>query len=420
MVTTHDTRRTAPPRLAVIGGGPVGLALALLARQRCPAWSISVFDARDAAKDVAGDPRTLALSLGSVQMLERLRVWPGAQAAPIRQVHVSQAPPTLSTPFGEPAVHIRAAELGVPMLGAVLSYGTLLAPLQRAFVDACATQQGALGTLDAGLHARFATAVAAVRTEAEGVLVTPAGAVGERFDLAVIAEGGVFAAQSRKAVRHDYKQTAWVGTLTLEGAVPGLAMERFTRDGPLALLPLPALPGADPNTSRAALVWCVDSADDPVAPLADAQRLAVLATRLPAEVGTPVAISPLKSFALGLNAEASLVDGRVVRIGNAAQTLHPVAGQGLNLGLRDAFLLVDRLSECVQATDAGVSRALSGLAFARAPDRWSVIGTTDFLARSFTWHAPGLAAARGLGLAALQAFPPFKRAFARQMMFGWR
>jgi 2-octaprenyl-6-methoxyphenol hydroxylase len=422
MVTTHDTRRTAPPRLAVIGGGPVGLALALLARQRCPAWSISVFDTRDAAHDITGDPRTLALSLGSVQMLERLRVWPGDRAAPIRQVHVSQAPPTLATPLGEPVVHIRADELGVPMLGAVLSYGTLLAPLQQGFLDACATRTGALGTLEAGLHARFGTAVADVRTDdtGDGVLVTPQGGVGERFDLAVIAEGGVFAEQSRKAVTHDYHQTAWVGTVTLAGALPGLAMERFTRDGPLALLPLPALPGADPATSRAALVWCVDSTDDPVAPLADAQRLAVLATRLPDAVGTPVAISPLKSFALGLNAEASLVHGRVVRIGNAAQTLHPVAGQGLNLGLRDAFLLVDRLAECANASDAGIARALRGLAFARAPDRWSVIGATDFLARSFTWHAPGLAAARGLGLAALQAFPPFKRAFARQMMFGWR
>ena len=420
MVTTHDTQRSVPPRLAVIGGGPVGLSLALLARQRCPGWSISVFDARDAHKDVAGDPRTLALSLGSVQMLERLHAWPAAQAAPIRQVHVSQAPPTLSTPFGEPVVHIRADELGVPMLGAVLGYGTLLAPLQQVFFDACATREGALGTLDAGLHARFGTPVADVATDGDGVLVTPEGSVGERFDLAVIAEGGVFAEQSRKAVTHDYGQTAWVGTVTLQGATPGLAMERFTRDGPLALLPLPALPGDDPKTSRAALVWCVDSADDPVAPLDDAQRLAVLATRLPTEVGTPVGISPLKSFALGLNAEASLVAGRVVRIGNAAQTLHPVAGQGLNLGLRDAFLLVDRLAEGARSTDAGISRALSGLAFARAPDRWSVIGATDFLARSFTWHAPGLAAARGLGLAALQAIPPFKRAFARQMMFGWR
>ncbi|HEX7688832.1 MAG TPA: 2-octaprenyl-6-methoxyphenyl hydroxylase, partial [Burkholderiaceae bacterium] len=76
MVTTHDTHRTAAPRLAVIGGGPVGLALALLARERLPAWSVSVFDTRPADRDVSGDPRTLALSLGSVQLLERLRAWP--------------------------------------------------------------------------------------------------------------------------------------------------------------------------------------------------------------------------------------------------------------------------------------------------------------------------------------------------------
>jgi 2-octaprenyl-6-methoxyphenol hydroxylase len=415
MVTTHDTRKTTPPRLAVIGGGPVGLALALLARQRCPHWSVSVFDQRDAAKDVGGDPRTLALSLGSVQLLERLHAWPGAQAATIREVHVSQAPPTLATPFGEPVVRMQADELGVPMLGAVLSYGALVAPLQQAFLDACVPAGEA-----AGLHARFGTAVAAVKNAGDGVAVTPQDGAPEAFDLAVIAEGGVFAEQSRKAVAHDYHQTAWVGTVTLEGAVPGLAVERFTRDGPLALLPLPAAPGADARTSRAALVWCVPTGDDPIAPLTDAQRLAVLAHRLPEVAGRAVAISALKSFALGLNAEASLVDGHVVRIGNAAQTLHPVAGQGLNLGLRDAWLLVDRLAENLMASDAGIARALRGLAFARAPDRWSVIGATDFLARSFTWHAPGLAAARGLGLAALQAVPPLKRAFARQMMFGWR
>jgi 2-octaprenyl-6-methoxyphenol hydroxylase len=419
MVTTHDSQRSTPPRLAVIGGGPVGLALALLVRARCPQWSVSVFDARDAAKDVSGDPRTLALSLGSVQLLERLSAWPAKQAAPIRQVHVSQAPPTLSTPFGEPVVRMMAEELGVPMLGAVLSYGALVAPLQAAFLAACVpSSPGA-----SGLHARFGTAVEKVETAADGVSVTvsPHGGEAETFDLAVIAEGGVFAEQARKSLTHDYRQTAWVGTVTLEGAAPGLAVERFTRDGPLALLPLPPLaPGADTGTSRAALVWCVESGNDPVAPLTDAQRIAVLSHRLPEVAGRIVGISPLKSFALGLNAEGSIVHGRIARIGNAAQTLHPVAGQGLNLGLRDAFVLVDRLARFAGSSDGGVARALRGLEFTRAPDRWSIIGTTDFLARSFTWHAPGLAAARGLGLAALQAVPPLKRALARQMMFGWR
>jgi 2-octaprenyl-6-methoxyphenol hydroxylase len=104
-----------------------------------------------------------------------------------------------------------------------------------------------------------------------------------------------------------------------------------------------------------------------------------------------------------------------VRIGNAAQTLHPVAGQGLNLGLRDAYALVDALQR-----HSDVDAALARVAFSRAPDRWSLIAATDFLARSFTWRLPGAAALRSLGLAALQAVPPAKAALARQMMFGWR
>jgi len=107
--------------------------------------------------------------------------------------------------------------------------------------------------------------------------------------------------------------------------------------------------------------------------------------------------------------------GRVVRIGNAAQTLHPVAGQGLNLGLRDAHVLV---RELVRSND--VDQALRRLDRKRAPDRWSTIAATDFLARSFTWEWPGASGARGLGLAALQTLSPLKSALTRQMMFGRR
>ena len=201
-----------------------------------------------------------------------------------------------------------------------------------------------------------------------------------------------------------------MGTVTLEGAVRGMAFERFTRHGPAALLPLP--PGAD-SQARAALVWCVGSADDPVRGLNDAQRLAVLNTLFPPEAGRLVALAPLKAFPLGLNAERTLVDARTVRIGNAAQTLHPVAGQGLNLGLRDAQALVAALRWA-----GDLDEALRRVEWARAPDRWTMIVATDFLARSFTWQLPGAASARGLGLAALQALPPVKHWLARRMMFG--
>jgi len=198
-----------------------------------------------------------------------------------------------------------------------------------------------------------------------------------------------------------------------------LAVECFTRQGPAALLPLPR--GAD-GAQRASLVWCVPHDDDPVRELDDRQRMAVLDSVFDPRVGRIAAISALKCFPLGLAAQRSLVRGRQVRIGNAAQTLHPVAGQGLNLGLRDAFALAAALRD---ASDAGhavpqLDAALSRVAWQRALDRWAMIAATDFLARSFTWQAPGIATLRGAGMALLDRLPPLKNALARRMMFGSR
>ncbi|WP_284618087.1 FAD-dependent monooxygenase [Aquabacterium humicola] len=406
--------------IAVIGAGPVGLALALHAARTLPTSRISVFDARPVDKDVSADPRTLALSLGSVQLLQRLQAWPAADAQPILEVHVSQAPPTLAFAGGlqrlglgdaEATVRIRAEDEAVPLLGAVLGYGQLVAPLQRAWLEVAAQAPERLFT-------RFGTPVTALQPKDGGVEIDAG--IAERFDLAVIAEGGVFSAEPpgttiaprpRGPLRHDYRQTAWVGTVAVDGGMAGRAFERFTRHGPVALLPLKP----DGAQALAALVWCVPSDDDPVRELDDAQRLVVLQSLLPEAAGRVLSIGALKPFPLGLNAERTLVDGATVRIGNAAQTLHPVAGQGLNLGLRDAFELVLALRDA-----SSVAGALRRVEWSRAPDRWAAIAATDFLARSFTWRWPGLPAARGLGLAALQALPPLKSALARQMMFGRR
>ncbi|WP_428421532.1 FAD-dependent monooxygenase [Methylibium sp.] len=415
--------------LAVVGAGPVGLALALHAARALPDAHVHVFDARPADLDVSRDPRTLALSLGSVQEFERLGVWPAIAPAStaITAVHVSQQQPALLLAglaarlrLPPPELLLTAAECGVDQLGAVASYGAIVAPLQAAWFEAVAKEPRRLS-------ARFGTPVAALKATPAGVEVDAG--IAEHHDLAVVAEGGVFSAQARKALVHDYRQTAWVGQVTLaEPADParaGTAYERFTPHGPAALLPLSPQGGA----ARAALVWCVDAADDPVLGLDDAQRLAVLNQVFPPRVGRLAAITPLKRFALGLNAERTLVggrgneggagQGRIVRIGNAAQTLHPVAGQGLNLGLRDAHALVAAL-QSAQGRGADLGAALKQVEWQRAPDRWTLIAATDFLARSFTWQLPGLASARGLGLAALQALSPAKRLLARQMMFGWR
>lgn len=410
----NDPMHVAALHIAVIGAGPVGLALALQAARALPDSQITLFDARPAENDVSGDPRTLALSLGSVQLLERLGAWRADLAQPILEVHVSQQPPSM-LPFlgdviGEPELRIRAVDEAVPLLGAVLSYGSIVAPLQQVWMAAEAAEPRRL-------HSRFGQAVTALKNLGTGVEVDAG--IAERFDLAIVAEGGVFSDQVRDArdpknrftIRHDYQQTAWVGKVTFEQAAGaranGVAFERFTRHGPAALLPL--------KEGGAGLVWCVPTNDDPVAELSDAQRVTVLNDIFHPAVGRIASITPLKRFALGLNAERTLTDGRTVRIGNAAQTLHPVAGQGLNLGLRDAFELVHSL-----ARNRDVDAVLRRLEWQRGPDRWAMIAATDFLARSFTWKLPGAGAARGLGIAALQALGPVKSALARQMMFGSR
>ena len=400
--------------LAVIGAGPVGLALALHAARALPKANVTLFDARAADKDLSADPRTLALSLGSVQSLQRLGAWRADLAQPILEVHVSQAPPSMTALIGgwlgEPELRIRAVDEAVTMLGAVLGYGAIVGPLQAVWMQAEQREPQRL-------HSRYGRPVAALKNVSGGVEVDSG--IAERFDLAVVAEGGVFGAQNRMlptepvrpALQHDYGQTAWVGRVAFEAGdaprAPGVAFERFTRHGPAALLPL--------RDGQAALVWCVASADDPVRELDDAQRVAVLNTIFHPAVGRIASVTPLKAFALGLNAERTLTEGRTVRIGNAAQTLHPVAGQGLNLGMRDAFELVRALAQ-----NADVGAVLRTLEWQRAPDRWAMIFATDFLARSFTWKLPGAGAARGLGIAALQALGPLKSAIARQMMYGSR
>ena len=210
-------------KVAVIGAGPAGLALALLAAQRLAHLEIHLFDTRALDRDISGDARTLALNLGSIRLLQRLSAWRPEGAQAIQTVHVSQAPP--SPVAGE--VWIRAADHHLPQLGAVLPYGALVAPLQQRWLELAAAQPQRLFT-------RFATPVHAIRSQADGVeLDCGEGPVVDSFDLAVVAEGGVFAEQDRKAITSDYHQNAWVGTVRLAApGLQGLAVERFKPDTP--------------------------------------------------------------------------------------------------------------------------------------------------------------------------------------------
>ncbi|MFM0112781.1 UbiH/UbiF/VisC/COQ6 family ubiquinone biosynthesis hydroxylase [Paraburkholderia nemoris] len=389
--------------VTIVGAGPVGLALAgwLARRSATQALKIALIDAREPEDSIA-DPRAIAVSHGSRMILEPLR-WP-ADATAIQRIHVSQR-----GHFGRTLID--HSEHGLPALGYVLRYGSIVHGLAEA-VHA------------SPVHWFRSTSAAAPTQDLDGVTlpIETAGVTRNlRTRILVNAEGGLFGDQKQKATgdagssagggTRDYGQTALVGTVTVSAPQPHVAWERFTSQGPIALLPMGGVRGAN-----YALVWCC-APDEAArrAQLTDDEFLLELGTAFGNRMGRFTQIKGRASFPLGLNAVDTLVNGHVVAIGNAAQTLHPVAGQGLNLGLRDAHALADALS-----AEGPTPLALATFAQRRALDRRLTIGATDTLARLFTVDFPPLAALRGLALTALEFVPPVKTALARQMMFGQR
>ncbi|KWF24606.1 UbiH/UbiF/VisC/COQ6 family ubiquinone biosynthesis hydroxylase [Burkholderia pseudomultivorans] len=394
-MTTASSPATPDYDLAIVGAGPVGLALAgwLARRSATQHASIALVDAREPAAS-ANDPRAIAVSHGSRVLLDTL-AWP-ADATAIEHIHVSQR-----GHFGRTLIDRNEHDLAA--LGYVVRYGSLVQALAGAV----------RGTRVDWLTS---TTARAPQQDADGVTLTLDGPHGERTlraRIVVNAEGGLFHEQQADTGKHrrDYRQTALVGTVTVTAPRPHVAWERFTHEGPLALLPL-----GGPRQADYALVWCC-APDEAArrAALPDDAFLRELGVAFGERMGAFVAIAGRASFPLGLNAAQTLVNGRIAIVGNAAQTLHPVAGQGLNLGLRDAHTLVDALS--AQGFEA---TALATFNARRALDRRFTIGATDTLARMFTIDAGPLPLLRGAALTALEFVPPLKTAIARQMMFGQR
>jgi 2-octaprenyl-6-methoxyphenol hydroxylase len=423
--------------VAIVGAGPVGTTLALLLAQRAPQLRIALVDARgpQAGYD---DPRTLALSHGSREILARAGVWPhtspGLESTPIGHIHVSQA-----RRFG--STEIDAAEHRVPALGYVVRYGALMRALDAAMARVAPrfeyTPSALAPSQDhaAGLHHFRPYRAIALRQDAHGVTLTLGASSDDHArtlhaTLAVNAEGGLFESQQARPRARDYGQTALVGFVTCERARPGWAWERFTPGGPLALLP---------QEHGYALVWCCSHEEAKRRrELGDIEFLDELHAAFGDRMGRFTSISARAGFPLGLNALGNIVDGRIAAIGNAAQTLHPVAGQGLNLGLRDAFDLADTLAQHARAAARSAAEgtedtvgtadpvgvpgpaALAAFARRRRADRGLTIRITDLLPRVFGVDATPVALLRGMALASLDLVPPLKTAFARQMMFGQR
>jgi len=415
--TTATGAATADFDIAIVGAGPVGLALAnwLL---RDTDWRIALFDARD-AEAAARDPRALALSHGSRVLLQEIGGWP-ASATPITHIHVSQR-----GHFGQ--AHIRHEDYDVPALGHVVRYGDLAAALNTALAAQMQRTPNRLVRYDHTPVERVeqlpradgTVAPARVRALREG-----RHPLAIEAEVVVQAEGGLFddarkqAGGLSHAHRRDYGQTAIVAHVRCAAPLGGWAWERFTPEGPLALLPQDDAQGPA-HAPGYALVWCCspDEARRRTA-LPDDAFLAELGAAFGDRMGRFTHVGPRHTFALGLHAQRSPVDRRVAAIGNAAQTIHPVAGQGLNLGLRDAFEMARALRDA--ATPAATPAALARFARERAFDRAVTIGLTDLLPRAFAMPGRPFGHLRGAALTLLECLPPLKHGLARQMMFGQR
>lgn len=348
--------------ILVVGGGPVGCSFALALRASAQRVVVLERDA-DGARTAA--PRPLALSYASRLILERIGAWSALAPSPIETILVSQA-----GGFGR--ARLEAADAGVPALGYVLEYRELASVL-TARLEASGIE------VRRGIEAR----------------ALPARCV-------VHAEGA-----SEGARETHYSQDAVVGMVQTEPRAGTTAHERFTAEGPLALLPL---------AGRYAFVWGTRPERARfLAQAAPEAFLEALARAAGARLGRALAVEARAVHPLALRVRASRIGAREVYIGNAAQTLHPVAGQGLNLGLRDAWELAELLQA---ADDPGDPAVLGRFAARRRLDAGAAIRVTDLLARGFLGRNPAVSAARGLALTALDTLPPARRFFARRMIYG--
>jgi 2-octaprenyl-6-methoxyphenol hydroxylase len=372
--------------IAICGAGPVGLALAaLLVKQGVTPSRIALVDAKTAEQS-ARDPRSIALSYGSRQILEAIAAWPIA-ATQIDQIHVSRR-----AHFGRTLID--RSEYGLPALGYVTRYGELATALNKQIENL-------------GVTTLRPVSVTGIDEHADAVAIHLANQDYVQARFAVQAEGGVFSEQNARATHRNYDQTAIVSHVTVSTPIAHRAFERFTDEGPLALLP---------QDEGYALVWCVrPQTADRLLRLDEARFLAALATAFGTRLGAFLSASPRHAFPLGLNAQAT-ASARSVAIGNAAQTLHPVAGQGLNLGLRDAVVLARLLA---QEMEPG---ALENFVQQRRTDRDTAVYLTDIMARIFASAPAGTLsqAALGYSLGLIDGIRPAKKLLAEQMMFGRR
>lgn len=370
----------------VIGGGPVGAALALSLKDE--QLSVMVLEARTSPSD---DPRALALSHGSWLHLERI----GAKieaATPITTIHVSQ-----KGGFGRTI--LTAEESGVPALGYVARYPDV----HSAIVSKLDRQTLISGALATEIDLEGECGIVDFDYEGKKRRISAR--------LVVMADGGKLVGHVNGITQQtrEYGQWAIVGQVQTEKPHCNTAYERFTPDGPLALLP---------KEDGFSLVWTASPEEaKAILSLEKSAFLERLQNHFGERLGKFVDCGNLSGFPLVLRYSTPFVSNHLALVGNAAQTLHPVSGQGFNLGLRDVAMLA---REILESDEIGSEPMLSNYGKARQVDRGSGIRFTDSLIRVFSNEIPPLRAGRGIGLAALDCLPQARKWFSRRMMFGFK
>ncbi|MFG3693761.1 2-octaprenyl-6-methoxyphenyl hydroxylase [Stutzerimonas stutzeri] len=382
--------------LAIVGGGLVGASLALALQQGAKArgWNIALIEPFEPGSEYqpSYDARSTALSYGTRLIYQRLGVWEriAERAEPITQIHVSDRGRAGAT-------RLDASDQQVPALGYVV---------ENAWIGHCLWQ-----ALDDEAVTRHCPAeVEQMQAVAGGYRLTLTTGQVLDCDLAVLADGGRSALREQLGIAiktTPYDQSALIANVTPGKPHGGQAFERFTDDGPMALLPL--------QDNRCALVWTRPEEDAArLAAIPEAAFLDELQQAFGYRLGGFQQVGARHLYPLMLiEAEEQVRSGLVV-LGNAAHSLHPIAGQGYNLSLRDTEALAAALlSGSAKLGDIGVLQAYHRR---QRTDQWLTVGFSDRLTRLFAGSALVSVAGRNLGLLGLDLLPPAKAWFARQAM----
>lgn len=392
--------------IAVVGGGLAGASLALAVAEA--GLSVTLIEARPFAvpDEPAARERTTALSYGTRVLFERMGLWSTIQdfAAPIERLHVSQR-----RSFGRVAVD--ADEYGVPALGYVVANAAMIEALKARVEVTSAITMMAPATFES------------LEQIDGGVRLTLQGGDPNDPEPQTLTAGLVVGADgANSAVRHslgigahhdDYDQRALVTTVEPEIDPSGTAYERFTPDGPIALLPR--------SESSCALVWTLPPERALELVSAETEEFeAALSSQFGSRLGKLQLAGPRGSYPLARTLCDRAVASRGVLIGNAGHALHPAAAQGFNLAVRDALTLAATLAEHQRLSsstfDPGNADVLDAWAEARQPDQRRVANFTDTIVRTFSNRLPGLGGLRGAALFGLSMTPSIRHDIARRSM----